>query len=147
MALEVLEKGRPERSERSMVLWDREERVDAEIPDKADEDRAQNAPKSCGNNATTGYWLRTREIGGVRGEFVHCDSSSGGILGVVVVVKRVVRELELKLRRIPLLTPPPPLLLLPLQRHIVSFEVAFVVHLFSSTSSSSLLSFSLFLLS
>ena len=55
MALEVLEKGRPERSERSMVLWDREERVDAEIPDKADEDRAQNAPKSCSNNATTGY--------------------------------------------------------------------------------------------
>ena len=56
MALEALEKGRPERSERSMIFWSWEnERVDAEIPDKADEDRAQNAPKSCSNNATTGY--------------------------------------------------------------------------------------------
>ena len=80
MALEALEKRRPERS---MILWCWEdERVEAEIPDKADEDSAQDAPESCTNNATTGRLRRDsrrREIGGVRGEFLH---RGGGILVV-----------------------------------------------------------------
>ena len=91
MALEALEKRRPERS---MILWCWEdERVEAEIPQKADEDSAQDAPESCTNNATMGR-QRTREIGGVRGEFLHY---SGGVLTVVVVeVVVVVRVLELR---------------------------------------------------
>ena len=91
MALEALEKRRPERS---MILWCWEdERVKAEIPQKADEDSAQDAPESCTNNATMGR-QRTREIGGVRGEFLHY---SGGVLTVVVVeVVVVVRVLELR---------------------------------------------------
>src|SRR5699024_3652054 len=80
MALEALEKRRPESS---MIFWCWEnERVDAEIPDKADEDSAQDAPESRTNTAMTGRQLRRdsrrREIGGVRREFLHCDNSSGG---------------------------------------------------------------------
>lgn len=67
--------------------------MDAEIPDKADEDSAQDAPESCTNNPTTGLLRRDsrrREIGGVGGEFFHCDNIVvvvyiGGISEVVVV--------------------------------------------------------------
>ena len=78
MALEALEKRRPESS---MILWCRDDgRVDAEIPDKADEDSAQDAPESRTNNAATRLLRRDsrrREIGGVRGEFLHCGGGGG----------------------------------------------------------------------